>query len=92
MHMAVYKITGALNLVCIMWILFLLVNNFELSCKDFINGTDSEDKWSSVNKCLDEYYVCGVKPREEDPKGGSVADTSITELEFFCCSARSLKW
>ena len=92
MHMTIYKITGALNIVCIIWILFLLVNNFELSCKDFMGGTDSEGEWSSVNKCPDEYYVCGVKPRVEDPKGRSVADTSITELEFFCCSARNLKW
>ena len=68
-------------------------------CTDFYgSGTQSRvgdgspwGDWMSVQYCPTDSYVCGVNARVEDPIG-SGDDTSVNELEFFCCPSTGLRW
>ena len=69
-------------------------------CKDFYgSGTQSRvgdgspwGDWMSVEYCPRDSFVCGVNARVEDPQGTLVDDTSVNELEFFCCSSKNVTW
>ena len=75
------------------------MNNVEMYCKDFYgsgtqywlgDGSPWGD-WMFAEFCPKDSYVCGVNARVEDPIG-SGDDTSVNELEFFCCSSRNVTW
>ena len=72
------------------------MNNVQIYCKDF-DGTETNTyvadgsqwgNWLDDKSCPANSYVCGVNARVEDPQGKG-DDTSVNELEFYCCSDTS---
>ena len=69
-------------------------------CKNFYgSGTHSRvgdgspwGDWMSGKHCPTDSFVCGVNARVVDPLGTYFDDTSVNELEFYCCDSRNVTW
>ena len=50
-----------------------------------VPGGTGWGRWYEPSFCPPLEYVCGLRQRVERPQGGSADDTSVNNIQFYCC-------